>query len=162
MSEMLDAFEILNIAQSIEKNGADFYREAARTFGQTRDVTFLEKLAVMEDSHCNTFAEMQQKLTPKTNGDEDVLSSIESYLKALSDSTNLEGSVFASYLLTGDEDLADIVLIGIDLEKETILYYLGLKDILSEQADKNVLDEIIREEKRHVVTLVEEYRKLRA
>lgn len=160
MADLLNAYEVLNIAQTIEKNGAEFYREAARHFAQNRDVSFLQSLAATEDSHRETFAAMQRQLSPESVSDAELFSSIDVYLKAVSDSADLEGSEYASYLLTGDEDLADIVLIGLDLEKETILYYLGLRDLFSRKSDLDIIDSIIAEEKKHVVTLAEEYRKL--
>mgnify|MGYP000337452099 CR=1 FL=1 len=161
MSELLSAYEVLNIAQTIEQNGATFYRDAARLHPETDDTRFLLQLAAMEDDHKKTFAAMQRSLGPVPQVDDDFLTQIDRYLKAVSDSANLEGSVFASYLFTGDESLSDIVMVGIDLEKETILYYVGLKDLFTKNEDISLIDTIIGEEKKHIATLAEEYQKLK-
>jgi Uncharacterized conserved protein len=153
--------EVLGIAQTIEENGANFYRRATGLHFEERAKIILLNLAEMEEEHKREFSVMQAEL-PKQKQKEDVdLSEMGPYLKALSDSSDLEGSNTASHLFTGDEALSDIVLIGIDLEKETILYYLGLKDLFSSGKEKKIIDNIINQEKVHLVTLVEEYRKLR-
>jgi len=161
MDKLLNAYEVLTIAQTIEENGAKFYREAAKLHKAEADTSFLLRLADMEDDHKNKFTEMQQALSPVIGPDPDILASVDEYLKALSDSTSLEGSIFASYLFSGDEALSDIVMIGIDLEKETILYYLGLKDLFTKKQDLKVIDAIIQEEKSHIGTLIYEYRILK-
>ncbi|MBN2351453.1 MAG: hypothetical protein JXD23_02715 [Spirochaetales bacterium] len=82
------------------------------------------------------------------------------YLNAILDSDDLEGSRFARHAFSGEETAASIVLLAVDLEKETILYYLGMKELFESEADKKVIDEIIAEEKEHLAALVREYREL--
>jgi rubrerythrin len=42
---------------------------------------------------------------------------------------------------------------AIGLEKESVLFYLGLKDMVAEQYGRERIDDIIREERRHIAQL---------
>ena len=57
------ANEIFEMAIRIEKNGARFYRTAAKFQSDEENRTFLEKLAVMEDRHAQLFEKMQTHLS---------------------------------------------------------------------------------------------------
>jgi hypothetical protein len=77
------------------------------------------------------------------------------YLNAIAD-----GQVFD---LHADliEDLAgktieEILKIAIDLEKDSIVFYLGLRDLVSESLGKDKVETIIREEMGHVTLLSDE------
>jgi rubrerythrin len=56
-------------------------------------------------------------------------------------------------LLTGKESLAEIIDIAVGLEKESILFYIGLKDMIPPKYGRDKLDKIIAEERKHVVEL---------
>ena len=47
--------------------------------------------------------------------------------------------------------MAQVIETAIGLEKESILFYLGLKDIVPPKLGRVKIDEIIEEEKRHGV-----------
>ncbi len=49
--------------------------------------------------------------------------------------------------LTGDETMVQVIDTAIGLEKESILFYLGLKDIVPPKLGRVKIDEIIEEEK---------------
>ena len=55
--------------------------------------------------------------------------------------------------MTGDESIEEIIDIAIGLEKESILFYLGLRDFVPPEYGQDELDRIIREEQRHIVQL---------
>ena len=60
----LNAFEIFEIAERIERNGAMFYRKAAHMFFDNENVRkILLEIAAMEDEHERTFAKMRRQLT---------------------------------------------------------------------------------------------------
>jgi rubrerythrin len=126
-----NADEILEMAIRIEENGAAFYRKAAGLQSDAKNCEFLENLAAMEDGHRQTFAEMRKALTGKEKEGKvfDPLGELSLYLSAMADTHGGEGSPSAADSLTGDETLEEILNIAIGLEKESILFYLGLKDM---------------------------------
>ncbi|MBN1456465.1 MAG: hypothetical protein JW912_01280, partial [Sedimentisphaerales bacterium] len=63
MGITFSADEIFEMAEEIERNGAKFYRKAAKN-AATKDIKdMLVNMAVMEDGHEKTFAEMRKELS---------------------------------------------------------------------------------------------------
>jgi rubrerythrin len=150
-----NADEIFEMAEQIERNGARFYRKAAGAAeADPRDK--LLKLAAMEDDHEKTFAGMRAELGARQRqppvpdlDDESAL-----YLQAM-----VDGEVFSddpAEALTGRETLADVLRTAIGLEKDSIVFYEGLKGLVVKDAGKQQVERIIREEMGHVALLTRE------
>ena len=147
--------EIFEMAIRIEENGGRFYRKAADLQPDEESRTFLEKLAAMEDRHAQIFEKMQMRLSDveKVPTVFDPNDESSRYLAAMADTHGGEGSPSAADALTGQESLKEIIDIAIGLEKESILFYLGLKDFVPPKFGQDKLDEIIAEERRHIIQL---------
>jgi len=154
----LSSDEALEIAQRMENNGARFYRKAAELKVLEKEKDVLLKLAAMEDDHEKLFREMQDELPDEERSKKalDPFGEMQMYLQAMADMSGGEGSLKAIESLTGDESLSAILSKAIELEKESILYYLGLKDMVPSESAKTSIDEVIREERSHIVTLKKE------
>ena len=163
MAIMFNADEVFEMAVRIESNGAAFYRKAAGMQSDAENKKFLEGLAAMEDQHQKTFAEMRKALTEKDKGGKvfDPYDETSQYLASMADTLGGEGSPTAADALTGDETLEDILETALGLEKDSILFYLGLKDLVPHKYGQEKIDEIIREEKRHVAQLAGLLRKVK-
>lgn len=155
MSYDFSANEVLEMAVRIEENGAAFYRKAAELQADASNRDFLNKLAIMEDAHKATFVDMKNRITEAEKSrtvfdpnDESAL-----YLAAMVDSHGGEGNPKAADSLTGQETMKEILTIAIGLEKESILFYLGLRDLVPPKLGQSKLDEIIKEERKHVIQL---------
>jgi rubrerythrin len=59
-------------------------------------------------------------------------------------------------LFTGRESKEWVLLTAIGLEKESIVFYVGLRDLVPEEFGRDKIDAIIREEKKHIVILTHE------
>lgn len=155
MAFEFNADEVLKMAIHIESNGAAFYRKAAGMQTDAKNRKFLEGLAAMEDQHKKTFTEMRKTLTEKDKEEKvfDPYNEASQYLASMADTLGGEGSPSAADALTGSETLEDILKTAIGLEKDSILFYLGLKDKVSPKYGKEKIDAIIKEEKRHVAQL---------
>ena len=149
------ADEIFEVAVRIEANGASFYRKAAATQSEDINRSFLEQLANMEDHHQSTFKKMRSNLKPNEKKATvfDPNQETAQYLAVMADTHGGEGSPTAADSLTGNESIQEIIDIAIGLEKESILFYLGLKDFVPPEYGQDKLDRIIREEQRHIVQL---------
>ena len=150
-----NAAEAFEIAVQIEKNGAAFYRKAASLQKNEQDRVFLETIAKMEDRHQAGFEEMKKALsdTEQTRTVFDPEDELSLYLKAMADAHGGEGNPQVTSQLTGDETMTQIVETAIGLEKESILFYIGLKDMVPPKLGREKIDEIIAEEKKHVAQL---------
>lgn len=156
MSFDFTADEIFEMAEQIERNGAQFYRTSARGVKEPASRELLMNLAAMEDEHEMTFAAMRSDLsdTEKASATFDPDNEAVLYLKALADSR-----VFVERQMPNLADMADrsdddilmeIFKFAIGAEKESIVFYLGMKDAVPEKFGKGRLDAIIKEEMGHI------------
>ena len=150
-----NADEVFEMAIRIEENGAAFYRKAAGLQSDTENRKFLEKLAAMEDGHKATFIEIRKTLTNKEKGGKvfDPQDELSLYLSAMADTHVGEGSPSATDSLKGTETMEEVLTMAIGLEKESVLFYLGIKDIVSPEYGLDRIDDIIREERSHIAQL---------
>jgi rubrerythrin len=132
MAIVFNADEIFEMAIRIENNGAAFYRKAAGLQSDTKNQNFLEGLANMEDQHKRIFTKMKITLTEKDKSPKvfDPYDEVSQYLAAMADAMGGEGSPSVANSLTGDETLEEIIRIAVGLEKDSILFYLGIKDLI--------------------------------
>jgi rubrerythrin len=148
--------DIFEIAKRIEKNGAVFYRKAAETVSDKAQKDFLLELASMEDEHEKTFAALQKELagseTASTAFDPDDENAV--YLKALADMR-----VFADKE-PPPNSFKQILLSAIQAEKDSIVFYLGMKALVPEKMGKTKLDDIIKEEMVHIRNLAHLYNRI--
>jgi len=155
MSYDFNAEEVFEMAIQIEANGAAFYRKAAELQKKKEDKEFLETIARMEDRHKVGFVEMKAQVSDleKSQTVFDPNEELLLYLKAMADAHKGEGDPEVANQLTGDETMAQVIETAIGLEKESILFYLGLKDIVPPKLGREKIDDIIAEEKKHVAQL---------
>jgi rubrerythrin len=147
--------EALEMAIRIEENGAAFYRKAAGLQSDANHREFLERLAVMEEGHKATFVEMRNALTDTEKGGTvfDPHNELSLYLSAMADTQGGEGSPSAADSLTGTETLEEVLTTAIGLEKESVLFYLGLKDMVPPKYGREKIEDIINEERSHIAQL---------
>lgn len=146
MPNDFNANDVFEMAIQIEKNGAAFYRNAAEQTEGKAHKDFLIELAVMEDAHEKTFAAMLGDLKGNENfantfdpEDENIL-----YIKALADTR-----VFFEKDQP-DNSLKGILSSAIQAEKDSITFYLGMKEMIPEKMGQGKIDYIIKEEMKHI------------
>ena len=153
MTIPFNANEIFEMAQEIERNGAKFYRSSAGKFPQFSDL--FTDLAAMEDEHEKTFKKMQDELAgPEVDPPVfDPDGEAEMYLQVLADEQVFDTRTDPSTLLDKNETPGDVLRMAIGLEKDSIAFYVGLRESVSQKAGKDKIDMIIRQEYGHIVTL---------
>lgn len=162
MAVSFTAFEIFEIAEQIERNGAKFYRDAATVSVDKSMQRFFLQLAEMEDNHEKIFAQMRQSLQDETDDTKvfDPNNEMVYYLKAMAKSAGWEGKAAPQAEFAGYETPVKIIKRAIEAEKASIDYYVGLKEFVLSPAGKKKVDEIIKEEMSHVVTLQKQLEQL--
>jgi rubrerythrin len=155
MSTDFNADEVFEMAEEIERNGARFYREAAAKAANREIKEMFLSMASMEDGHLRTFHEMRKSLTEQEKGETayDPYDEASLYLQALADSKGFEGMKSPTQKLTGKESVPELLEIAIGAEKNSVLYYVGLKDLVPAEAGRDKIEAIIREEVRHIADL---------
>lgn len=146
MSYDFNADDVFEMAEQIEKNGAVFYRQAAADVSDDDAKTFLLDLASMEDDHEKTFSAMRKKLSEqeKTATVFDPNDEAAQYLKALADTRIF----FEKEIDTAS--MQAILKAAILAEKDSIVFYLGMKELVPDELGQSRLDAIIKEEMSHI------------
>jgi len=155
MGITFNADEIFEIAEQIERNGAKFYRQAAGHVSEGGSRDLLLRLAEWEDGHETFFHTLREDLskaeaTPTVYDPEGEAAA---YLQAYADGHVFDLKTAPADLLTGTETLAEILQTAIGLERDSIAFYLGIRDWVPANLGKDRVEEIIREEMSHVVYL---------
>ena len=108
----------------------------------------------MEDSHERTFADMRQSLA---NGETRTLTfdpsgEVQQYLMAMAYANVFDPDVDLVDAVSGMSS-EELLQVAIDLEKEPIVFYLGLREMVSEREGKGKAEGILREGMSHVTML---------
>jgi rubrerythrin len=164
MGVSFNADEVFEMAIRTEQNAAGFYRRAAELHADAGEVKLFLALANVEDKHRRTFEEMRSALTAaeKQESTFDPYDEAVLYLDAIADSSEGEGSPKIAESLTGNETLRGILEMAVQLEKDAILFYVGLLDLVPERLGRQKVQEIINQEKVHLTELAKELQKLEA
>lgn len=150
----IDIDEILEIAQDIEDAGARFYRQAADLVDGSTKKVFLA-LAKMEDNHKVSFSSMK----PKRSKAEKCLAEFDPDDGA---GLYLDYAVKSKFFCNNPEDIFDgnesaieLITFAIDREKDSVLFFESLKDALQLDTDREIINNIIKEEISHTLTLTQ-------
>jgi len=156
MGITFNADEIFEMAEEMERNGAKFYRKAAQNTSDKQTKQMLLDMADMEDGHLKTFQNMREELSGREKeptifdpNNESVL-----YLQAMAKSRGYEGKKSPNEELSGNETIREILETALNSEKESVVFYFGLKGMVSVKAGRDKVEAIIIEELSHITTLL--------
>ncbi len=158
MGVQFSADEVFEMAEQIERNGARFYRKAADGSAGETAREMLLSLAAMEDDHEKTFSAMRTELLAPERKPMvfDPEGETQMYLDAMADGYVFDVRTDPSERLSGAEPIEDVLKIAIGLEKESVVFYEGMKQMVPDDAGKGQLEHIIKEELGHIALLSRE------
>lgn len=140
--------ELVQIAIGIERNGAAFYDSLVNSTKDLRARGAYKSLADKEREHMETFQNMLglvgEYQPSETHTEEDAL-----YLKALVDSTIFSDDQVAREIAQKVESDAEAIQIALSAEKDSILFYSEMRDLVR-RSDREVVDKITEEERSHL------------
>lgn len=163
MSLEFNASEIMEMAIQIEKNGQKFYKKAAQIVSSDKARKLLLDLAAMEVKHEKIFKEMKSQLSQNeqrqvTFDPEDEASD---YLRAMADGHVFKYDTDYSAMLTGKETIEQIFTTAIQVEKDSIVFYVGLRDYVPPETGREKIEQVIKEEKSHIIAISRNIRQYR-
>ena len=140
MSYDFNADDVFEMAEQMERNGAKFYRNAAEYTQDSANKKFLQELAAMEDEHEKIFKAMRAELSAKEKESTvfDPEGEAALYLRALADTR-----VFFEKEIDVTS-MKKILKSAIEAEKDSIVFYLGMKEAVPEKYGRAKLDKIIK------------------
>ena len=158
MALTFSASELINIAIGIEGRGIAFYDTMARSTENAEARDIFQCLADMERTHVHIFQGMLGE-TDKYQPQESYAGEYAAYLQALVDSAVFTDDSITSEMATQLSSDIEAMELAIGAEKDSILFYYEMKEIMPQRAQPTV-NKIITEEKSHLRELSELKKKL--
>ncbi|MFH1847555.1 MAG: ferritin family protein [Candidatus Omnitrophota bacterium] len=151
MAEKFSGCEIVELAVQIEQNGKEFYSELIKKTDNSKIAEILGYLAEEENNHIDTMKEISGSMCdynpPEAYPDEYF-----AYMKALASQyifTQKDKGSDIAYNIRGYQEGIDM---GIQFEKDSILFYEEMKKLVPEKG-KELVGKVILEEKGHLTKL---------
>lgn len=147
----LIAAEALKWAMEIEKNGEVFYNEVAAKSADPEVKALFEDLAAQERGHYRVFQKMLEEVKPEPD-----LSSVgvqyeeyQTYLQVALDNALFAGPDKGLTLARESPDRKTALRAAMGFEKDTLLFFYDLREMVSE-AERRTISDVILEEKAHL------------
>ena len=160
MSIYFSGSELINVAIGIERKGIAFYDIMARSTENAATRETFQHLVEMERQHIQIFqgilSEVDNYQPPETYAGE-----YAAYLQALVDSAVFTEDMVNSEMVTQTDSDVKALELAIGAEKDSILFYYGMRDMMAKLAHTTI-NKIIAEEKLHLRQLSELKKKLSA
>jgi rubrerythrin len=152
-SPLFQAAEVLDMAIEIERQGLAFYTgcQAARASEPVAEV--FEYAADQERRHIEQFSKMKRDLDEYTVP-ESYPGETLSYLRGFLGQRMFSSVDDASCSAEAIDDELEAVETAVELERSTIAFYSGVKQVVR-ASEQDVVDEIIVEEHKHIRRLLE-------
>lgn len=154
--------EALKIAMDIEEEGMEFYSLLMKSAKDDKAKDIFSKLASAEKKHLALFQEMYSKITSPSNpsqGCEDYTADL--YLKDLVETGVFTKKGEARRLAAEIKTDIDALKIGIQAEKDSILYYTEAAKNTRHEEGKQAFEQLTGEEKKHLKILAKHLKALK-
>jgi len=160
METKFNVFEVLQIAEKIEYDGAKFYLETAQLLDDPELRNIYYELADWKAKHVKMYARMRREFSEKTGefGTFDPDNYVLSHPRVMAGLAVFTKKPVSVKGLTGRGGKEEILKDAIGRAKEATIFYQGLKGFARDPASEDALDKIIREESRHIHLLTEEFK----
>ena len=160
MSIVSSGGELINIAIDIERRGITFYDVMAKSTDNEMARAAFEALAAMEREHLSAFEEMLDEIDEQSPQEVAAAEQPE-YLRALIDEAVFTDDMITSEVATQADSDVKALELAISAEKDSILFYYEMRDIMPPRITP-LVNRIIAEEKTHLRQLSEIRKKLKS
>jgi len=153
----LTAADVLRMAEQIEADGAAFYRQVADRAAITQQRDRFLHLAAQEDQHRAHFAALRsllqaQQARPKASPRAEDETTIE-FLQSWLNSELLERSRHKTEAALASSQPGLVIDVAAELETESIAFYSGFLDLITDETDRGLVKKIIKDEMGHLAVL---------
>lgn len=162
-----NAEELFRMAESVERDGMHFYRQAAQTIESADLASLLTQLADWEEKHEQRFSTLRKELPESASREsgpgDPVEENAAGYLQAF-----VNGKVFPPPSRTSGFDHPtlvkpdEVLAYAIGREKDTIVFFLTLQQQVPKYRGRDQIQAIIDEELKHVYILEGKRRELQS
>lgn len=158
MGNIFAGSEVVEIGIQIEKNGRDFYTTLTKQSKNPKAAEVFKYLAGEEEKHIKAF----QGILDKTEKYEPLGLDADEYYAYMN-------SLASDYVFTQKnkgEEIAkttktdkEAIDMGIKFEKDSIVFYVGIKRVVPEY-DRKIVEELVNQEQSHLKQLLELRKKI--
>jgi rubrerythrin len=153
MRELFNVAELVRIAIEDETSGVVFYDQIAKKTANPQLKKIFEGLAAQERYHKKRFEEMYESLGARPQREE-YPGEYSQYLRTLTDGRAFPDPQTASRKALECATDAQAIDLASQFERDTLILVSEMKGLLPE-SDAAIVNELIREEQSHLVTLGE-------
>jgi len=149
---LFQAAEVLDMAIEIERKGLAFYRGCAVVRANEKVAELFEYAGEQEQRHIEVFTRMKRDLDQYTLPESypgETLSYIDGLIGDTAFATVDEAACAAEEM----SDVGEAIATAVAMERSSIAFYSGLRDLVRE-SERAAVDEIIAEEHRHIRRLL--------
>jgi len=158
MANVFTGSEIVDIGIQIEKNGKDFYNALISQAKNDEAKEIFTLLAKEEDKHIAIFQKLLETVG-KFEPQEGYPGEYCEYMNSLAGEYVFTQKGKGKEAAGRAKDEKAGIDMGIGFEKDSIIFYQGMKKVVPE-SDKDAIDALIKEEKKHLVKLTRLKKKL--
>jgi len=148
------ATEGLEMAMEVEKSGEVFYNKVAANSTDPELKALFENLALQERGHHQVFQKMLGDVKPSPFFPAVEHDQYQTYLQVALENALFAGPDKALSLADQAKDRETALRAAMGFEKDPLLFFYDLRDMVSE-ADQDAITKIIIEEKKHVRRLMD-------
>ncbi len=165
MASEFNAFEVLTMAERIEINAQNFYQQASKMVDNPDISELFSNLAVWEKEHESLFSDMKSGLSEdeKASTAIDPYDELMLYLAEMADEhVFVKKDLDPASVIDDRSTPEDVINLAIEFEKESILFFLTLKRLISKRSGSEEIQKVIDEEVDHMAYLASKKRILRS
>lgn len=151
MTIQMTGADVIDLAVRTEVRGERFYRQAAEQATSQSARALFRHLADEEVRHRRTFEELAPSIV-STEIDPSTWEEAMAYIEVTVDRASFQDDDAAILSVPKGEDERTMIAKAIDFEKETLLFFTTLRDLV-QPANQSIVDDIAREERRHIARL---------
>lgn len=158
MANIFSGSEIIEFGIQIEKNGRDFYNTLSKQSNDPKSKDIFRYLAAEEEKHIAAFQNILNNVE-KYEQTESYPGEYSSYMNTLASEyvfTKKDKGIEMAKNMKSDKEAVEL---GIGFEKDSIIFYTGMKRMVQEY-DRKVIENLIAQEQDHLKRLYDLKRKL--
>ena len=152
MSIFFSMREVIEMAIATERSGQAFYQNASKLARESTLKELFRYLADEEEKHLKTFQDFYNTLKEKAEVTPYNWEEAKLYLEALVDSKFFASPEKAINLAKEAKDELEVIYAAIDFEKDTLLFFYQILEMIKSQKQE-LVKKIIEQEKKHIQRL---------
>lgn len=146
---LMKAADITELAMELEKSGEAFYRAVAEKVDSKEVQALFVDLADQEVMHYQVFKKLAQSIQEQPFMTDEEWDRYQRYLESTVESAFFEGPDKALSVAEDVESGQQAIGMAMRFEKETMLFFYDLLDVVP-ASGRDVIEKVIAEEKKHV------------